>query len=252
MDIRAKNKKVWARSKPFFSRNERRKWERRSSWKTGWHVLLLDVRPCQTTYRRSKFTFKYVGHMFDSTMHPHWFMVLGTFQLSSRLFFFFVFFFFYFHSYYGMVLNSSSGASPKSVTSLFLWFHGAGISRAHRTVPDITVWMDWNSARRSIHVIWQKAKEKEKPTCVCVCVISSLSFPFVRGKVFFFLFFSKLRKKRKRLSTNKRVMKIARPIERARSMISPAPTVNFVLPDPWSSFGTTFATSPALLHLTIK
>ena len=186
MDIRAKNKKVWARSKPFFSRNERRKWERRSSWKTGWHVLLLDVRPCQTTYRRSKFTFKYVGHMFDSTMHPHWFMVLGTFQLSSRLFFFFVFFFFYFHSYYGMVLNSSSGASPKSVTSLFLWFHGAGISRAHRTVPDITVWMDWNSARRSIHVIWQKAKEKEKPTCVCVCVISSLSFPFVRGKVFFF------------------------------------------------------------------
>ena len=76
-----------------------------------------------------------------------------------------------------------------------------------------------------------KGERKEKPTCVCVCDFLSF-FPFRSRESFFFLFFSKLRKKRKRLSTNKRVMKIARPIERARSMISPAPTVNFVLPDP--------------------
>lgn len=185
MDIRAKKHKGLGAVQTFFSRNERRKWERRSSWKTGWHVLLLDVRPCQTTYRRSKFTFKYVGHMFDSTMHPHWFMVLGTFQLSSRLF-----------------SSSSSSSSIFTLITGWYWilpaehrqspwplfsFDFTALESAGRIVPFQTSPSEWIETLRAVlYTSFDKRRKKKRNQLVCVYVISSLSFPFVRGKVFFF------------------------------------------------------------------
>ena len=185
MDIRAKKHKGLGAVQTFFSRNERRKWERRSSWKTGWHVLLLDVRPCQTTYRRSKFTFKYVGHMFDSTMHPHWFMVLGTFQLSSRLFSSSSSSIFTLITGWYWILPAEHRQSPWPLFS----FDFTALESAGRIVPFQTSPSEWIETLRAVlYTSFDKRRKKKRNQLVCVCVwfplFLSLSFA---GKFFFSL-----------------------------------------------------------------